>query len=127
VHRIRTHLHGEEKIRILTETDEPDVNNHTTGMAPNFVHSMDAAHLHLTAAAAKAAGIDSLAMIHDDYGTHAADAEKLYQIIRERFVCMYEQHDPLRGLQAKYPALGVPPERGTLDIKEVLCSSFFFS
>lgn len=127
VHRIRTHLHGEEKIRLYTETDEPDVNNHTTGMAPNFVHSMDASHLHLTAAAAKDAGIDSLAMIHDDYGTHAEDAEKLYRIIRETFVAMYEKHDPLRSLQAKYPAMGVPPERGGLDINEVLRSSFFFS
>jgi DNA-directed RNA polymerase len=127
LHRIRTHLHGEEKIRLYTETDEPDVNDHTTGMAPNFVHSMDAAHLHLTAAAAAAEGIDSLAMIHDDYGTHAADAERLYRIIREQFVAMYEGHDPLRSLQAKYPCMGIPPERGTLDITEVLRSSYFFS
>lgn len=127
VHRIRTHLHGEEKIRIYTETDEPDVNNHTTGMAPNFVHSMDASHLHLTAGAAASAGITSLAMIHDDYGTHAADADALYRIIREQFVAMYSANDPLRALQAKYPQLGVPPERGTLDITEVLRSQFFFS
>lgn len=127
VHRIRTHLHGEEKIRLYTETDEPDVNNHTTGMAPNFVHSMDASHLALTAAAAAQAGIDSLAMIHDDYGTHAADAEALYRIIREQFAGMYQQHDPLRALQAKYPQLGVPPARGSLDITEVLRSPFFFS
>jgi DNA-directed RNA polymerase len=126
-HQVRTHLHGTERIRMYTETDDPDVNHHTTGMAPNFVHSLDAAHLHLTAAAAKVAGINALAMIHDDYGTHAADAEKLYSIIRERFVWMYEQHDPLRALQAKYQLLGVPPERGNLDIKEVLQSDFFFS
>jgi DNA-directed RNA polymerase len=127
VHRIRTHLHGDEKIRVYTETDDPDLNSHASGMAPNFVHSMDASHLHLTAAAAADAGIESLAMIHDDYGTHAADAAKLYQIIREQFVGMYEQHDPLRALQAKYLMLGVPPERGALDIREVLRSSFFFS
>lgn len=127
VHRIRTHLHGDEKIRIYTETDAPDVNNHTTGMAPNFVHSMDASHLHLTAACAAASGIDSLAMIHDDYGTHAADADALYRIIREQFTAMYQQHDPLRAIQAKYPQLGVPPARGTLDITEVLRSPFFFS
>jgi DNA-directed RNA polymerase len=127
LHRIRTHLHGEEKIRLYTETDEPSINEHASGMAPNFVHSMDASHLHLTAQAAKAAGIDSLAMIHDDYGTHAADADALYRIIREQFVAMYESHDPLRALQAKYPVLGVPPERGTLDIREVLRSPFFFS
>jgi DNA-directed RNA polymerase len=127
VHRIRTHLHGDEKIRLYTETDDPDVNSHTTGMAPNFVHSMDASHLHLTAAAATGAGIGSLAMIHDDYGTHAADAATLYRLIREQFVWMYEQHDPLRSLQAKYPLLGVPPDRGDLDITEVLRSNFFFS
>jgi DNA-directed RNA polymerase len=127
VHRIRTHLHGDEKIRVYTETDDPDLNSHASGMAPNFVHSMDASHLHLTAAAAADAGIESLAMIHDDYGTHAADAAKLYQIIREQFVEMYEQHDPLRSLQSKYLMLGVPPERGALDIREVLRSSFFFS
>lgn len=127
VHRIRTHLHGDEKIRVYTETDTADVNHHTTGMAPNFVHSMDASHLHLTASAAWDAGIRSLAMIHDDYGTHAADAGALFKIIREQFVAMYSQHDPLRALQAKYPQLGVPPERGTLDINEVLESPFFFS
>lgn len=127
LHRIRTHLHGEEKVRMYTETDEPDVNNHATGMAPNFVHSMDASHLHLTASSAAAAGITALAMIHDDYGTHAADAERLYTLIREQFVQMYEQHDPLRALQSKYPLMGVPPSRGTLDIREVLQSQFFFS
>lgn len=126
-HRIRTHLHGDEKIRIYTEVDEPDLNSHANGMAPNFVHSMDASHLHLTAAAAADAGIGSLAMIHDDYGTHAADAQRLYELIREQFVWMYENHDPLRALQAKYPVLGVPPSRGTLDIREVLRSDFFFS
>jgi DNA-directed RNA polymerase len=127
LHRIRTHLHGDEKIRVYTETDDPDIDQHATGMAPNFVHSMDASHLHLTAAAASDAGITHLTMIHDDYGTHAADAPELFQIIREQFVAMYEGHDPLRALQAKYPELGVPPERGTLDIQEVLRSDFFFS
>jgi DNA-directed RNA polymerase len=127
LHRIRTHLHGEEKIRVYSETDAPDSNKHMSGMAPNFVHSMDASHLHLTANAAKDEGIGSLAMIHDDYGTHAADAGKLFRIIREQFVSMYEAHDPLRSLQAKYPEVGVPPERGTLDIREVLRSKFFFS
>lgn len=127
VHRIRTRLHGEEKIRVNTETDDPDINSHSSGMAPNFVHSMDAAHLHLTAAAASAEGITSLAMIHDDYGTHAADADKLYRIIREQFVGMYQQHDPLRDLHSKYPVLGAPPTPGTLDITQVLHSPFFFS
>lgn len=127
VHRIHTHLHGEERIRMYVETDKPDAQQHSTGLAPNFVHSMDASHLHLTAAAAADAGITSLAMVHDDYGTHAADAAKLYLILREQFVQMYEQHDPLAELHQRYPALGKPLNKGTLDIRAVLDSHFFFS
>lgn len=127
VHRINTRLLGPEKIRVLTETDEPSASKHASGLAPNFVHSCDAAHLHRTAAAAKGHGIDSLAMIHDDYGTHAADAQKLYELIRSEFVRMYEEHDPLGDLRNKYPFLPPVPEKGTLDIREVLESKFFFS
>jgi len=127
VHRINTRLIGPEKIRVLTETDEPSPTKHASGLAPNFVHSCDAAHLHRPAAAAKAAGIDALAMIHDDYGTHAADAQQLYDLIRSEFVAMYQQHDPLAELRAKYPFLPEPPTKGSLDITEVLTSRFFFS
>lgn len=127
IHRINTHLSGSEKIRVLSETDDPDLNRHASGLAPNFVHSMDAAHLHLTAAAAADAGINSLAMIHDDYGTHAADAQKLFELIREQFVKMYNEHDPIADFVAKYPECSDPPEPGSLDINEVLQSDFFFS
>jgi DNA-directed RNA polymerase len=127
VYRIKTRLHGQAQIRILSETDEPDLSKHASGLAPNFVHSMDAAHLHLTTAAASALSIDALAMIHDDYGTHAADAQKLFELIREQFVWMYENHDPISALRDKYPMIPAPPERGTLDIRGVLQSTYFFS
>jgi len=127
VHRIRTRLHGEARIRVLSETDEPDPTRHASGMAPNFVHSMDAAHLHLTTAAAKDGGIDALAMIHDDYGTHAAKAQRLYDCIRRQFVIMYDMHDPIEAFRKRYDFLPDAPAKGTLDIREVLRSDFFFS
>jgi DNA-directed RNA polymerase len=126
-HRINTRLQGPMKIVTVTETDEPDQNKHSSGLAPNFVHSMDAAHLHLTAAAAAAVSIDALAMIHDDYGCHACDAEKFFHIIREQFVSMYESHDPINEFHARYRMMPAPPSRGTLDIREVLESRYFFS
>lgn len=125
--RVHTRLAGNEKIRVAHETDNPDITKHASGLAPNFVHSMDASHLHLTAARAAASGITSLAMIHDDYGTHAADAQQLYEIIREEFVTMYEQHDPISEFHEAYPCTDTPPEKGTLDITEVRRSPFFFS
>ena len=127
LHRINSRLHGPVKIRVLSEKDEPDVTRHASGLAPNFVHSLDAAHLHRVTAKAKTRGIDSLAMIHDDYGTHAADAQALFHLIREEFVIMYNEHDPLEELRAKYPRLPVPPAKGSLDLNGVLKSDFFFS
>ena len=127
VHRINTWLHGPIKIRVMSETDEPDLNRHANGLAPNFVHSLDAAHLHLTTADCARQGITSLAMIHDDYGTHAADAQALFDTIRKQFVAMYLACDPPAELVALYPIVPAPPEKGTLDIMEVLESDYFFS
>lgn len=125
--RIRTHLAGESRIRVRREVDEADINRHANGLAPNFVHSMDAAHLHLTTERAAALGIKDLAMIHDDYGTHAANAETLFEVIRERFVYMYVTRDPIKEFRDKYPRIPQPPENGSLDINEVLRSRYFFS
>lgn len=123
--RIRTSLCGNAFLRIGTETDEADKRKHRNGIAPNFVHSMDAAHLQLTTVAAVAEGM-SLAMIHDDYGTHAADCGRLSRIIRETFVAMYENNDPLADFATAY-GLKDPPEKGNLDLREVLKSTYFFA
>lgn len=127
VHRINTWLHGPVKIRVLSETDAPDAGKHASGLAPNFVHSLDAAHLHLTTADCARSGIKALAMIHDDYGTHAANAQQLFDAIRKQFVAMYLACDPPAELAVLYPMMPPPPSKGTLDIMEVLESDFFFS
>jgi DNA-directed RNA polymerase len=66
-------------------------------------------------------------MIHDDYGTHAADAQALFDIIRKQFVAMYLACDPVAQFVERYPCCSAPPSKGTLDIMEVLESDFFFS
>lgn len=125
--RVRTRLHGSTRILVVAESDEASPKRHASGLAPNFVHSMDAAHLHLTAAAASGLPIDALAMIHDDYGTHAADTQLLFRLIRATFVDMYKNHDPIADFAKLYPEVGEPPAKGTLDIEEVIYSDYFFS
>lgn len=124
-HRIRTSLCGNAFLRLSVDNDTPDGHRHRNGIAPNFVHSYDAAHLHLVTVVATAEGLN-LAMIHDDYGTHAADAARLYRIIREVFVAMYESCDPLAQFAETYD-LPAPPARGALDLRQVLDSPYFFS
>jgi DNA-directed RNA polymerase len=130
VHRIRTHLNGTVRIRVLSENDSPDCRQHAQGMAPNFVHSMDAAHMHLTTARLAAEGVRSLAMVHDSFATHAADTDRMARVLREEFVAMYRNHNPLEDFRARFLELGdLPPvpAMGTLNLEGVLDSEFFFS
>lgn len=126
-HRVHTRLLGHMRIKVLSEVDEPSRDRHANGMAPNFVHSMDASHLHRTTArlAKEVPGV-CLAMIHDDFGCHAADTPTLYWVLRDEFVLMYEEHDPLAELQAKY-GLTAPPAKGQLDLSVVRQSEYVFS
>ena len=68
----------------------------------------------------------SLAMIHDSFGTHAADTAVLYTVLRDEFVLMYENNDPLTEFANKYN-LPPAPDKGKLDLSEVRRSLFVFS
>ncbi|MGX9389629.1 DNA-directed RNA polymerase [Nitrobacteraceae bacterium UC4449_H16] len=128
--KIETQLGGRFQLRIGNFTEDIDKNRQRNGVAPNFVHSQDAAHMRAVVRACKEEGISPLAFIHDDFGTHAADTERLNQIIRETFVNIYENHDPLKALAAQYEGtefvLPELPPYGTLDIQAVKQSAYFF-
>ena len=88
-HIVHTKLFGHKRIKVLSELDAPHPGRHGQGMAPNFVHSMDASHLQLTVNRAAEAKISNFAMIHDSYGTSLAKAGLLFRLIRECFIEMY--------------------------------------
>jgi DNA-directed RNA polymerase, mitochondrial len=109
-----------------------NVRKQALGSAPNYIHSFDAAHLTMTVNAAVSEGIDALAMIHDSYGTHAANTTRLSTILREQFVALY-QVDWLKRLKeeiagyAPHVQIDDPPERGDFDVSQVIDAPFFFS
>jgi len=125
--RVNSLLMGGMQIIVAQAGATPHKRRHQNGIAPNFVHSMDAAHLTATVNAAAKAGITALAMIHDDYGTHAADAGALARIIRQTFVRMYENTDMLAWFGDHYTGLPCPPAAGRLDIRQVLDAPYFFA
>ncbi|AOJ69182.1 MULTISPECIES: DNA-directed RNA polymerase [Burkholderia] len=126
--RVNSKLLGHTMIKVANgESNVPSARRHKNGIAPNFVHSMDAAHLTLTVQDCKRNGVNSMAMIHDDYGTHAADTEKLYRAVRKTFVEMYETHDPLVDFRDQFEDLPALPSRGDLSLAQVQESPFFFA
>jgi len=126
-HNVATKLYGHARIKVLVDSPDASQSRHSLGLSPNFIHSMDASHLHLvTAKMAELIPGVSLAMIHDSFGTHAADTAVLYTVLRDEFVLMYENNDPLTEFANKYN-LPPAPDKGKLDLSEVRRSLFVFS
>jgi len=78
--------------RIQEELEKKDRVGSRNGIAPNFIHSMDAAHLMLTAIRCNEAGIRDFSFIHDSFGTHAADMPVMNRILRETFDEIYAEN-----------------------------------
>lgn len=109
-----------------------------SAISPNVVHSLDAAHLQRVAVMAGEEGIRHFQFIHDSFATHAGRTERFFGIIREAFVAQYETYCPFEALteyamsvlseegREKLAALAIP-ERGTLDLREVLASRYAFA
>ena len=71
-------------------------------------------------------------MAHDSYGVHACDVDLLNRILREEFVRIYSEpvlQNFLKEQRQANPDLDLtePPERGDLDIREVIDSPHFFA
>lgn len=142
---IRTQLCGTCQLSMAHPTSEVDARKQSLGIAPNFVHSMDASHLVLTVQEGTA--IEAWAMIHDSYGTYAADTDRLHGSIRRAFVQMYMQHDVIQefkqaaddALNARYATasekdqsrlelleLPAAPRSGAFQLESVLEAKYFF-
>ena len=135
--RVKTAINGKlVYFRVNQETDKLDRRKQSAGIAPNYVHSCDAAHLMLAVVRAKQEGITSFGVVHDSFGCPAGQVETFFRVVRESFVEMYETVDVLGSFRdeitqqlsdegkGKLPAL---PEKGTLDLSAVVDSRYCFA
>ena len=86
------------RLAFAEPTDEIDSRKQKQGIAPNFVHSMDASHLMLTVCACVDKGVNAFAMIHDSYGVPAGHGSIMFTTVREVFVSTYTENDVLQDL-----------------------------
>ena len=126
------------KISVREEVDSNELDPRRMGLAiaPNFVHSCDAAFLQLTISDMADQGVDAYAMIHDSFGTHACNSALLAATLRNVFVKMYSEHDVLQEFRDAIArnlfdpnlvaTLADIPAKGTLDLDLVRESEFFF-
>lgn len=124
---IRTKLNGNMQLwmRDVDQDGGPNRVGQRNGIAPNFVHSLDSTHMMMVI---NACNLDNLAMIHDDFGTHAGLTDVLYKTIREEFLRLYTDNDPLTDWAEQVGAdLETMPESGTYDINQIIQAKYFFT
>lgn len=105
-------------------------------ICPNWIHSLDGAGglLGHTMNLAQSYGIQSVMTIHDSIGVLSTQAEVMHQSVREATVDIFGEQDQLQNL-AQQLAIQLPsgvslpslPNRGRLDISEVLSSKYYFN
>lgn len=132
--KIETRIDG-QRIQLTNWEHQPtlDTKAAARGIAPNFVHSMDASALMSCATLMKREGVRSMTVIHDAYGTLAGDMETLTRCIRHAFIETYREPVlelflgaciEVGGPDMPWPAL---PNMGSLNIEEVAEASYFFA
>jgi len=119
---------------ILTLNDSRKVSTgrQKSAFPPNYVHSLDSTHMLMTAKRVVEEDCIAFAAVHDSYWTHAQSVDIMNQRLREEFVSLYEQpllEELLEQLRLRFPKqhFNDIPELGTLDLKQVLDSPYFFN
>ena len=110
------------------------------GVAPSFIHSLDATHLMLAANKCREYGVDNLLVVHDSFATDAANAHLMNECVRAAFVELYLEQDHFGDLleqcKVTLDAAGVDiskidwpqvPEPGTLDLMRIMDCLWAFS
>lgn len=136
-HRIDTVIFGSRvTVQVSTDTPKVDKRKQASGFSPNYVHSLDATHLRLTVRRAAEEGITNFALVHDSFGTHAADTGRFFALLRETMVEMYRGRDVMQNLHDEIAGqlepenqqnLLPPPPLGALDIEAVVDCDFAFA
>lgn len=73
-----------------TVADAVDKRKQLQAFPPNFVHSLDATHMILSALKADEMGMDFSA-VHDSFWTHAADVNAMNELLRDAFIRMHSE------------------------------------
>ncbi|KAI9152137.1 DNA-directed RNA polymerase [Paramyrothecium foliicola] len=73
------------------QTDPVNRRKQLQGFPPNFIHSLDASHMLLSALQCDSHGLD-FAAVHDSFWTHAADIDVMNGCLREAFIQIHEEN-----------------------------------
>ncbi len=127
-------LKNDVRIRHTAEmwqfTDDMDPRKMTTAIPPNWVHSIDAAHMSMVVNFLARNGCSRFSMIHDSFGVPCNFIPMLVETVRIMFYEIHKENQLRKFKQSvenfvEHP-IPEPPERGGLDPEEILRSTYLF-
>ena len=128
-------LRKETRVNVASFGSVFDTRKSRNGVSPNAIHSLDAAHMHLSICEGLENGVEDFFMIHDSFGTSIDKTWKFYHCIRDAFVNMYEDQCVFQNFEKECrdrlsnPDMDLPPvpDKGNLDISAIRDSEYCFS
>ena len=120
--RIKTQLMGRCELHVQGAEKGVDLKHHKNATAPNLIHSLDASLLHFAASQFD----KPIALIHDSVLCRATDMCILSTIVRETYMRLFAEHEPLTDFALAIGAETEPPIIGDLHASEVIDSTYFF-
>ena len=125
------YLRNQLTIRYVKDTNVPNADFAAQAIPPNYIHSIDAAHMSLVVNYMADRGVSSYSMIHDSFGCHCNHVPLMRQAINETFYAIHKENQLERFAKDIEDELGFAPTRalpvrGTLDISSVLESDYLF-
>ena len=122
------HVHiksmGVNSVYMKYNNNKYDTRIAANGIVPNFVHSMDSAHLCMTVSDFEG----QVLPIHDSFATHPSTVDDLHKSLRSTFITMYNEFKIEQFLEFNNVDLEEyePPVQGNFDLDVIKDARFMF-
>ena len=135
IKRVKTKLSNSSVRLSLAEPDTSkiDKRRQAQGFPSNYIHSLDAAHCHLSLVQASKKGHKQFCVIHDCYGSPASELRSFIQCVKQSFFDIYSDNnlDNLYHQTAQQLSdtskLPTALDMGDYDITDVLTAPYIFT
>ena len=135
IKRVKTKLSNSSVRLSLAEPDTSkiDKRRQAQGFPSNYIHSLDAAHCHLSLVQASKKGHKQFCVIHDCYGSPASELRSFIQSVKQSFFDIYSDnnldnlyHQTTQQL-SDTSKLPTALDMGDYDITDVLTAPYIFT
>lgn len=125
-------LFNRQQLVFSTVTEDLNGKAQYLAISPNFIHSLDAAHMFMTIYRMLSSGIAAYSFVHDSYGTYAPDIDQMHIVLREEFIKIHQENqlDNLKKEIEERYGIFLPPapeQEGGFEIEEVTNAEYFFA